>query len=596
MTDGTIPGTADSATDSGAAPGFRSQRWFGAGGMEGFLQRSAMRVQGFDEGTFEGRPVIGICNNWSELTRCHLHFREMAEAVKRGIWQAGGFPREFPSMSLGADLMETPFMHRNLLAMEVEQTIRTNPLDAVVLMAACDDTIPAMLMAVASLDIPALVLPGGPALNGRWRGEDVGSSTDCHRYYSEYRAGRMSAADWRTLESHVEHSAGHCSTMGTASTMACIAEGLGMALPGSAAIPAVDSRRTRMAQTAGRCAVDLARAGLRPSAILTAKAFDNAVRVFAAVAGSTNAVVHLQAIAGRLGYSVPLNRLDELMATTPVLANVKPCGHYLMEDFFEAGGVPTLMKALGSLIHKDPRTVTGQAVESNLESATVLSSDIIRSIGDPAVPGPSLVVLRGNLAPEGAVLKAAAASRHLLRHEGPAVVFESYPDFLRRVDDPDLIVGSDSVIVIRGMGPRGSSRSGVDCLGTLTLPEKLLRQGIRDMVRVTDGRMSGTAYGTVILHASPEAAAGGPLAVVKDGDVISLDVPERRIDVRVSDREWARRMSQVSPPPLETGRGYTRLYLEHVEPFGKGADFDFLTGTAETPLPTSTSRHPSVEA
>ena len=560
---------------------YRSRYWFTGGGIDGFLQRTAMKVQGFVEDDFQDRPVIGICNNWSELTRCHLHFKLLADAVKRGVWQAGGFPLEFPTMSLGADLMRPTgiaFMHRNLLSMEVEQMIRTSPLDGVVLLGACDDTIPAMLMAVGTTDIPAIVLPGGPGLNGKWRGEDLGSSTDCHRYFAEFRAGRISAAEWRELESHIERSPGHCMTMGTASTMACLAEALGMAPPGGATIPAVDSKRMSLAQAVGRRAVQLVKDDLRPSAILTRPAFENAIRMLACVAGSTNAVIHLIAIAGRVGVDLPLSLFDELSRTTPVVVHLKPSGEYLMEDFFYAGGVPAALKEIVSLLHAGAMTVSGKTIGENVRNAEVYDRKVIGSLERPFYPEGGLVVLYGNLAPCGAVLKQTAASPSLLSHTGRAVVFEDYRDFAARIDDPGLNVHEGDVLVVKSAGPKGAP--GMPEWGSLKLPKNLLQKGVRDMVRISDSRMSGTDFGTVVLHVSPESALGGPLAVVQTGDVIRLDTPNRRLDLTITEEELKRRLLERKQTVPYVERGYLRLYVEHVLQAHEGCDFDFLRGRA----------------
>lgn len=561
------------------AHAYRSSYWFMGGGIDGFLQRTAMKVQGFVEDDFQGRPVIGICNNWSELTRCHVHFKLLAESVKRGVWQAGGFPLEFPTMSLGADLMRPTgiaFMHRNLLSMEVEQMIRTSPLDGVVLLGACDDTIPAMLMAAGTTDIPAIVLPGGPGLNGKWRGEDVGSSTDCHRYFAEFRAGRISGSDWRELESHIERSAGHCMTMGTASTMACLAEALGMAPPGGASIPAVDSKRLSLAQAVGRRAVQMVKEDLRPSAIMTRPAFENAIRMLACVAGSTNAVIHLIAIAGRVGVDMPLSLFDQLSKTTPVLVNLKPSGKYLMEDLFYAGGVSAVLKEMSPLLHADAMTVSGKAVGENVRNAAVYDRKVIGSLERPFYAEGGLVVLTGNLVPCGAVLKQTAASPQLLSHTGRAVVFEDYKDFATHVDDPDLEVHEDDVLVVKNAGPKGAP--GMPEWGSLKLPKKLLQKGVRDMVRISDSRMSGTDFGTVVLHVSPESAVGGPLAIVRKGDVIRLDTPNRRLDLLISDDELDRRLKEHKRTVRPVHRGYLRLYVDHVLQAHEGCDFDFLRG------------------
>ena len=538
-----------------------------------------MKVQGFSEKDFQGRPVIGIANNWSELTRCHLHFDQLVAAVKRGVWQGGGFPLEFPTLTMGADLARPTgisFMHRNLLAMEVEQTIRSYPIDGVVLLGACDETIPGMLLAVASLDVPTIMLPGGPGLNGKWCGEDVGSSTDTHRFYAEYRAGRISAKDWRDLESNIERSPGHCMTMGTASTMACIAEALGIAPSTSAAIPAVDSNRMRLAQYIGHRAIELVEQDIRPSRILTIEAFDNAIRVLSSTAGSTNAVIHLVALAARLGLDLPLSRFDALSRDTPVLVNLKPAGKYLMEDFYYAGGVPALMKELGPLLHTDIETITGQTVGEAVAGAEVYNRDVIYPIERPMQPEGGIVVLFGNIAPNGAIVKQTAASPDLLSHTGRAVVFEDHDDLTRRLDDPNLDVGPDDVIVLKNGGPKGAP--GMPEWGSIPLPRKVLAQGVRDMVRISDSRMSGTAFGTAVLHISPEAAVGGPFAAVRNGDQIRLDVPGRRLELLVDDAEISRRLGEWSPRPPSATRGYTRLFVDHVNQANEGCDFDFLAG------------------
>ena len=558
---------------------YRSAHWFEAGGVDGFLQRTAMKVQGFSEQDFQGRPVIGIANNRSDLTRCHQHFNLLVEAVKRGVWQAGGFPLEFPTVTMGADLARPTgisFMHRNLLAMEVEQTIRAYPIDAVVLLGACDETIPGMLMAAASLDVPTIMLPGGPGLNGKWCGEDVGSSTDTHRFYAEYRAGGLSADQWRDLESNIERSPGHCMTMGTASTMAVIAEALGIAPSTSAAIPAVDSNRMRLAQYVGQRAVEVAQQDIRPSRILTMDAFDNAIRVLSSVAGSTNAVIHLLALAARLGLDLPLARFDVLSRETPVLVNLKPAGKYLMEDFYYAGGVPALMNELAPLLHMDAETITGKTVRQAVEGVTVYNRDVIMPFDAPLEPEGGIVVLFGNIAPNGAVLKQTAASPDLLSHEGRAVVFEDHDDLARRLDDPDLDVDPGDVIVLKNGGPKGAP--GMPEWGSIPLPRKVLAQGVRDMVRISDSRMSGTAFGTAVLHVSPEVAVGGPLFAVRSGDRIRLDVPNRRLELLVSDAELARRMADWQARPPSVLRGYTRLFIDHVNQAHEGCDFDFLAG------------------
>ena len=571
---------------------YRSALWFESGGVDGFLQRTALKAQGYSEDEFQGRPIIGICNNWSELTRCHVHFRVLVEAVKRGVWQAGGFPLEFPTMTMGADLARPTgitFMHRNLLAMEVEQTIRTYPIDGVVLLAGCDETIPGMLLAVATLDVPAIMLPGGPGLNGKWHGRDLGSSTDTHLYYAEYRAGRISAEEWRELESHVDRSVGHCMTMGTASTMACLAEALGIAPTGAAAIPAADSNRLRLAERIGERSVALVRDDVRPSRILTDATFENAIRVLAAISGSTNAIVHLIALARRLGLDLPLSKFDTIARSTPVLLDLKPAGQFLMEDFYFAGGVPALMKELAPLLHLDVETITGATVRESIMKLQVENSSVIAPLNKPLQSEGGLAVVFGNLAPSGAVLKQSAASPELLTHTGRAVVFEDHTDLTERLDDPMLDVGPDDVLVLKNGGPRGAP--GMPEWGCIPLPRKLLERGTRDMVRISDSRMSGTAFGTAVLHVSPEAAVGGPLAVVRNGDLIQLDTPNRTVNVLLSESELSARLSAWKPNGAKARRGYDRLYIDHVLQAHEGCDFDFLEGQSrlvdDQPIPVS---------
>jgi dihydroxy-acid dehydratase len=547
--------------------------------------RSWLRSEGFTPEVFDGRPVIGIANSWSELTPCNLHLRGVAEAVKRGVWQAGGFPLEFPTMSLGEPIMRpTAMLFRNLMAMEVEELLRANPLDGVVLLSGCDKTTPAMLMAAASVDLPAIMVTGGPMLNGKFRGEDVGSGTHVWRFESELAAGRMTQDEVLAAESGMARSCGHCMTMGTASTMACMAESLGMQLPGSAAWPAVDSRRIQTAQRAGQRIVALARTELRPSAIMTRQAFENAIVVNAAIGGSTNAVIHLLAIAGRLGVPLSLDDFDELARPVPTLVNLMPSGQYLMEDFCYAGGVPAVMRELGGLLHTEHVSVTGQTLAENISAAECWNRDVIRTVADPLQPpGTGTAVLRGNLCPGGAVIKQSAASPHLLKHRGEALVFDSIEEYHAAAPDPDLPVTESSVLVVRGAGPRGYP--GMPEVGNFVLPTRMLERGVADMVRISDARMSGTAYGTVVLHVSPEAAAGGPLALVQTGDWIELDVPGRTLTLEVSDEELARRRLAWTPPELAYDRGYARLYVEHVQQADQGADLDFLVGASGAAVP-----------
>ncbi len=552
----------------------RSEEWFQIGGLWGFLHRAWMKAEGFSDEVFT-KPVIGIANSWSELTNCNAHFRQLAEAVKRGVWMAGGFPLEFPTMSLGEPFMKpTTMLYRNLMAMEVEENIRANPLDGVVLLSGCDKTTPAMLMGAASADIPAIMVTGGPMLKGNWRGQELGSSTDCRRFYEELKAGTITDEEFAEIESCISRSAGHCMVMGTASTMASIVEALGMTLPGCAAIPAPDARRYQLAEATGRRIVELVKEDIRPSDILTRKAFENAIRVNMAIGGSTNAIVHLIAIAGRVGIDLPLSLFDELSRTTPWIANVKPSGKYLMEDLYYAGGLPAVMKELSPLLHLDALTVTGKTVGENIKNARVYNRDVIVPLSEPLGPEGGTVILYGNLAPNGAVLKQTAASPELLRHRGRAVVFKNEADMMARVDDPNLDVDENCVLVLQNAGPKGAP--GMPEWGHLPIPKKLLQRGVRDMVRISDARMSGTAYGTVVLHVSPEAAVGGPLALVQDGDVIELDVPNRRLTLHVSDEELARRRSRWQPPAPHATRGYVKLFLDHVLQAHEGVDFDFL--------------------
>ena len=567
------------APGAGHVP-WRSAAWFERDDLDGFLHRAWLKTEGVSDAAFRGRPVIGICNSWSELTTCNAHLRELAQAVKRGVLQAGGLPLEFPVISLSEPFMKpTTMLYRNLMAMDVEESIRSHPLDGVVLLTGCDKTQPASLMGAASADVPAIVVTGGPMLNGRWRGESLGSCSDCFRFYDERRAGRISEEEWGELESSINRSHGHCMTMGTASTMACVTEALGMGLPGGAAIPAVDARRYQLGEAAGRQVVALAAAGIRPSDILSDAAFENAVRVLHAIGGSTNAIIHLIAIAGRAGVDLPLERFDELSETTPWLVNLKPSGRYLMEEFFAAGGVPALMAEMGDLVHRDQLTVSGRTVGENLERARILDEDVIARRSSPLSPDGALVVLKGNLCPDGAVIKRTAADPALLRHEGPAVVFSGIADLHARVDDPDLEVGPDSVLVLQGGGPVGAP--GMPEWGQLPIPKKLLRQGVTDMVRVSDARMSGTSYGAVVLHVAPESAVGGPLALVRTGDRVRLDVHARSLDVLVSDEGLAERRRAWTPPEGPDLRGYRRLFKEHVLQANEGCDFGFLRGRSK---------------
>ena len=546
---------------------------------DGFIHRSWMRSEGFAPDVFDGRPVIGICNSWSELTSCNVHLRMIAEAVKRGVWEAGGWPLEFPTISLGETYMRpTAMLFRNLMSMDVEECIRANPIDGVVLLSGCDKTTPAQLMGAASVDLPTLMVTGGPMLNGKYRGRDVGSGTMVWQFSEEVRAGRMAWPDFFDAEAAQSRSNGHCMTMGTASTMACMAEALGIAPTGNAAIPAVDSRRTALAQLAGRRIVEMVREDLKMSQILTRAAFENAIRVNAAIGGSTNAVIHLLAIAGRIGVDLGLDDFDTLGHEMPLIVNLKPSGTYLMEDFYYAGGLPAVVRELGDLLHRDALTVSGRTIGEMTAEAPAYDRDVIATLREPIQLQAGIAVLHGNLAPNGAVIKPSAATPSLLAHRGRAVVFEDIEDYKARIDDPDLDIDESCVMVLKGAGPRGYP--GMPETGNLPLPPKILARGITDMVRISDARMSGTAYGTVVLHVSPETAAGGPLALVLDGDEIGLDVARRRLDLFVSESELQRRRASYVPQPARFARGYAKLYVEHVMGAERGADFDFLVGAS----------------
>ena len=563
----------------GTGNGRRSSEWFDRRDLDGFLHRSWLKSTGVSNETFGGRPVIGICNSWSELVNCNVHLRGLAEAVKRGVLQAGGFPLEFPVISLGESLMKpTTMLYRNLMAMDVEESIRSYPLDGVVLLTGCDKTNPASIMGAASADVPAIVVTGGPMLNGHWRGRELGSCSDCWHYNEELRAGRITEAEFEEIENSMSRSNGHCMTMGTASTMACVTEALGLTLPGAAAIPAVDSRRAQVAEAAGRKIIELVERDLKPSDILTDAAFENAIRVLHAISGSTNAILHLIAYAGRVGVDLPLGLFDDLCRSTPWLVNLKPAGEHLMEDFYYAGGLPAVMAQIKDLLDLEALTVTGQTVGENLEQVPteIIDPRVIRTKDDPLDPGGSLVVLRGSLCPDGAVMKISAADPRLLQHEGAAVVFEDIHDLAARVDDEALEVDASSVMVLRNAGPVGAP--GMPEWGHLPIPAKLLKHGVTDLVRISDARMSGTSYGAVALHVAPESAVGGPLALVETGDRIRLDVQQRRLDLLVDEGELARRREAWQPPERKDERGYRRLYEDSVLQANEGCDFGFLRG------------------
>ncbi|HYE01520.1 MAG TPA: IlvD/Edd family dehydratase [Alphaproteobacteria bacterium] len=563
----------------------RSQGWFGRDDRDGFMHRSWMKNQGHPHDLFDGRPVIGICNTWSELTPCNGHFRELAEYVKRGVWEAGGFPLEFPVMSLGeTQLRPTAMLFRNLASMDVEESIRGNPIDGVVLLMGCDKTTPSLMMGAASCDLPTIGLSGGPMLSGKFRGRDIGSGTGVWQMSEEVRAGRMANEDFIAAESCMHRSKGHCMTMGTASTMASMVESLGMSLPGNAAIPAVDARRYTLAQLTGRRITEMVREDLRMSKVLTRAAFENAIRTNAAIGGSTNAVIHLLALAGRIGVPLSLDDWDALGAEVSCLVDLQPSGRFLMEDFYYAGGLPVVLRRLGEhgLLNRDALTVNGRPIWQNVAEAPCYSEEVIRTVEAPFKASAGIAVLRGNLAPDGAVIKPSAASPHLMRHRGRAVVFDTIEDFHARINDESLDIDETCVMVLRNCGPRGYP--GMAEVGNMPLPPKVLRKGITDMVRVSDARMSGTAYGTVVLHAAPEAAAGGPLALVRSGDMIALDVAARTLTLEVSDAELAERRAAWVPPDAPK-RGWAKLYVDHVMQADRGADLDFLVGGSGAPIP-----------
>jgi dihydroxy-acid dehydratase len=556
--------------------GLRSERWFGGHDLAGFIHRSSVHAEGISRDALMGRPVIGICNPWSELVSCNLHFRGLAEAVRRGVLLAGGLPLEFPTISLGENLMKpTTLLYRNLMAMDVEESIRAYPFDAVVLLAGCDKTVPAELMGAASADVPAIMVTGGPSEAAWFRGRRLGAGTDLWHYAEEVRAGRMTTVEFDELEAASIPGVGHCNEMGTASTMTSIVEALGMCLPASASIPAVDAARARVAEASGARAVELAREGLRPSRILTAEAFDNAITLLMAIGGATNAVVHLLALAGRVGVPLGLDRFDELSRSTPLVTNVRPSGEHLVEDLHRAGGIRAVLHELAPLLHGGALTVTGRTLAEETSDAVVHDRDVIAALDSPRAPEGGLAVLRGSLAPLGAVIKQSAVNdARLLRHRGSAVVFEDIDDLAARIDDPALEVGPDSVLVMRNAGPKGGP--GMPEWGQLPIPQRLLARGVRDMVRISDARMSGTAFGTVVLHVAPESAAGGPLLAVRDGDPIVLDVEERRLDLDVPAGEIARRLQDAGLPASRYRRGYGAMYLDHVLGADEGCDFDFL--------------------
>ncbi len=561
----------------------RSFRWYGVADLRSFGHRSRTKQMGYAEADWKGKPVIGILNTWSDINPCHQHFRIRAEEVKRGVWQAGGFPLEIPALALPENFMKpTTMLYRNLLAIEVEEIARSLPLDGLVLMGGCDKTTPAMVMGALSMDLPTIFMPAGPMLRGNWQGHTLGSGSDTWKYWDELRAGTITQDDWSGVEDGIARSWGTCMTMGTASTMTVSVEALGLSLPGSSSIPAPDSNHARMATATGRRIVDMVWDDQRPSLLLTSASFDNAVRVAMALGGSTNSIVHLIAMARRAGVALDLDRFDALSRETTLIANIRPSGQYLMEDFHYAGGSRALMNRMGAQLDLDCMTVTGATLGQNVAGAKVLNDDVILPL-DRALPQGGVAVLRGNLATDGAVIKPSAADPRLLRHTGPAVVFQDYNDMAARIDDPALVVTADSVLVLRNAGPIGGP--GMPEWGMLPIPKKLLREGVRDMVRISDARMSGTSYGTCVLHVAPESAVGGPLALVQDGDPITLDVLGRRILLDVAADALAARRAAWTPPPPHYARGFGLLHSEQVSQANDGCDYRVLEGTARTPEP-----------
>jgi len=555
----------------------RSYDWFGKSDKMGFVHRSWFRTQGYPDDYFTGRPVIGICNTWSELTPCNGHLRDFAEVVKRGVLEAGGFPVEFPVTSLGETVMRpTTMLFRNLASMDVEESIRANPLDGVVLLTGCDKTTPSTLMGACSVDLPTIVVPGGPMLNGRFRGECIGSGSFNWLIKEKQGVENYTPQDIHDVETGVARSQGHCMTMGTASTMACMVESLGLTLPGAAAIPAVDARKKVMAQMSGRRIVEMVREGMKLSKILTREAFENAIVINSAIGGSTNFIIHLLAIAGRIGVELTLEDLDVVGSKVPLLVNLKPSGKYLMEDFYYAGGLPVVIREMQPWLHNHALTVNGKSIGGNCTVAPCYNEDVIAPLSQPLQREAGVAVLKGNLCEQGAVIKPSAASPHLLKHRGRAVVFESIEDYHARIDDPALDIDEHCVIVLKGVGPVGYP--GMPEVGNVDLPMKLLQKGVRDMIRISDGRMSGTAGGTVVLHVSPESAVGGVLALVEDGDMIELDVEARRLHLDVSEEELVMRKARWRPPEPMAVRGYVRFYIDHVQQAHLGADLDLLRG------------------
>jgi len=564
----------------------RSHRWYGVNDLRSFGHRSRTAQMGYPRSDYAGKPVIAIINTWSDINPCHSHFKQRVEEVKRGVWEAGGFPVELPAMTLSEPFQKpTTMMYRNFLAMETEEALRSYPADGAVLMGGCDKTTPGLLLGAISMNLPAIFMPAGPMLRGAWRGAALGSGSDVWKYWADLRAGVITAEDWEEIEQGIARSPGHCMTMGTASTMTSAAEALGTTLPGAASIPAADSRHAVMATLTGKRIVDMVWDDLKPSDLITDDSIHNAVVAVLAIGGSTNAAVHLIALARRAGLALDLMTFDSLARETPLIANIRPSGAYLMEDFFYAGGLPAVLKqlALGGRLKPGARTVNGSTIGENVENAKTYNDDVIRPLNNPVVASDSLAVLRGNLAPDGAIIKPPAAEPRLRKHAGRAVVFQDYNDMATRIDDPDLDVDENSVLVLKNAGPLGAP--GMPEWGQLPIPKKLLAKGVRDIVRVSDARMSGTSYGACVLHVAPESYVGGPLALVKDGDVIELNIPGRRLTLNVSDEELARRRAAWRQPPPRYARGYGRMFSEHVSQASEGCDFDFLERGASTPDP-----------
>ncbi|MBV9182450.1 MAG: dihydroxy-acid dehydratase [Acidobacteria bacterium] len=567
-----------------SAKSLRSYRWYGPDDLRSFGHRSRAASMGCVHADYEGKPVIAIINTWSDINPCHSHLRERAEDVKRGVLQAGGFPLEMPAITLGETFQKpTTMMYRNLLAMETEELLRSYPADGCVLLGGCDKTTPALLMGAISMNLPAVFVPAGPMLRGNWRGQVLGSGADVIKYWTERRAGGIDRQAWLEIEQGIARSAGTCMTMGTASTMASVTEVLGFTLPGASTVPAVDANHRKMANLSGRRIVEMVWEDLKPRDILTERSFANAMTAVLALSGSTNAIIHLLALAGRAGIKITLEEFDSLSRKTPVLANLRPSGDYLMEDFYYAGGLPAFLKALSPYLDLSCRTISGKTLGENIERAEIYNAQVIRTPENPVFSSGGLVILRGNLAPQGAVIKAAAASPGLLKHTGRAIVFDTYNELNARIDDPALAVTADSVLVLRNAGPKGAP--GMPEWGNLPIPQKLLKAGVRDMVRISDARMSGTNYGTCVLHVSPESFVGGPLALLQEGDVIELDVERRKLNMLVGDAELSRRRTIWQPKKAIYPRGYGKLFIEHITQADQGCDFDFLEGTESIPEP-----------